>query len=326
MDISTRIINILPDISKADQDRFKDNLMIILNDYQISEKTTELAINDCGKTEKAIKMFFIAKKVEGCTDTTIKYYEGTLHRFFEITPRNIDEISADSIRYYLAHRSIKDGISKVSQDNELRVLRSFFKYCSVEGYIGKNPTDGIKAIKKEKRIKKAISEKDLEKLRSQAKTKRDKAIIDVLYSTGVRVSELISINKTDLEGDEIIVFGKGEKERTVYINARAQLSIQEYISSRTDSNNALFVTLNKPHTRISKGAVEKMIRDLGKNLGMEKIHPHRFRRTMATNALNRGMPIEEVQQLLGHSNIGTTTIYARSTNENVKNDHRKYVI
>lgn len=326
MDITNQIMNILPALDQEQRDKFKNDLAIVLHEYDIQIKKTDLMIIDSDNTEKAIRMFFIAKKVEGCTDKTISYYKGTLDRFFRIVPRNLGEINTDLIRYYLAIRSSRDHLSKTSQDNELRVLKSFFRWCCGEDYINKNPTDAVKAIKKEKRIKKAIPEKEFEKLRENAKNKRDKAIIDVLYSTGVRVSELVGINKSDIEGDEIIVFGKGEKERKVYLNARAQLSLQEYLDERKDSEDPLFVSSRKPYQRMSAGAVETMLRTLGKNTGIAKIHPHRFRRTMASNALNRGMPIEEVQQLLGHSDIETTTIYARSTNENIKTDHRKYVV
>lgn len=324
--LQTRILNILPELDKESYSRFRDNLTIILNDYEITEKTTELAVIDSDKTDKAIKMFFVSKKVEGCTDETIKYYEGALKRFFSIAPRNLDEITSDTVRYYLATRSIRDKLSKTSQDNELRVLRSFFKFCSVEGYIIKSPTEGIKAIKTEKRIRKPFTEKEVELLRQQAKTLRDKALIEVLYSTGARVSEIARMNISDITGDELIVMGKGEKERVVYLNTKAQLAISQYLESRKDKDEALFVSCRKPYTRLTKGAIETMLRTLGHDLNINKCHPHKFRRTTATTALNRGMSIEEVQKLLGHENIGTTTIYARSTNEKVKSDHRRYIV
>ena len=221
---------------------------------------------------------------------------------------------------------MKDKISKTTQDNELRVLKSFFNWCSAEGYICKSPTLNIKPVKQEKRIKQPFSEVELEKIRNAADNIRDKAIIDVLYSTGVRCAELIAMNKEDIDGDEIVVFGKGEKERIVYLNARAKLSLQDYLNSRTDNNDSLFVELRSPHKRLTAGAVETLIRNVGNKAGVKKCHPHRFRRTCATIALNRGMPIEQVSQMLGHAKIETTTIYARSNEENVKNSHKKYVV
>ncbi len=216
-------------------------------------------------------------------------------------------------------------MSKTSQDNELRVLKSFFKWCSGEEYISRNPTENIKAIKKEKRIKRPFSETELELIREKAGNKRDRAIVEVLYSTGVRLSELCGMDINDITNDEIVVFGKGEKERTVYLNARARIAISEYLKTRTDDETALFIgrTTKK---RLNKGGVEHMIRELGKNAGVPNCHPHRFRRTAGTIALNRGMPIEQVQQMLGHEDIATTTIYARSEERNVKASHGKYVV
>ena len=237
----------------------------------------------------------------------------------------LEEIGADQIRYYLAVRSTRDKLSKVSQDNELRILKSFFSWCAGEDYMQKNPTQNIKAIKKEKRIKKAFSETELELIREKAKSKRDRAIVEVLYSTGVRVSELCGMNISDIANDEIIVFGKGEKERTVYLNARAKIAISEYLKTRTDNESALFLG-EKTKKRLGKGSIERMIKELGKSAGVPNCHPHRFRRTAGTIALNRGMPLEQVQQMLGHEDIATTTIYARSEEKNVKASHGKYVV
>lgn len=303
----------------------EDRLRIVLNDYDIAKKSTELTVADDDRRAKAIQMFIVTKKVEGCTERTIQYYIGTLRRFFNEMNCRLDEIGADQIRYYFAVRSIRDKLSKTSQDNELRVLKSFFKWCAGEDYIQKNPTGNVNAIKKEKRIKKPFSETELELIRSSAKTIRDKAIIEVLYSTGVRVSELCMMNRQDINNDEMVVFGKGEKERVVYLNARARIALKEYIDSRTDNNEALFLG-ERTKERLMQGGVELMIRKTGKRAGISKCHPHRFRRTTATMALNRGMPIEQVQKMLGHEDIETTTIYAKSEEENVKASHRKCVV
>lgn len=303
----------------------EDRVRIILNDYDISPKCTEIVIANDDKRQKAIQMFIVTKKVEGCTENTIHYYMGTLRRFFGEINQRLEEITSDRIRYYLAVRSTRDKLSKTSQDNELRVLKSFFKWCSGEDYIERNPTENIKAVKKEKRIKRPFSETELELIRENAKSKRDRAIVEVLYSTGVRVSELCGIDISDIANDEIVVFGKGEKERTVYLNARAKIAISEYLKTRNDGESALFVG-QRTKKRLNKGGVERLIRELGEKAGVPNCHPHRFRRTAGTIALNRGMPLEQVQQMLGHEDIATTTIYARSEERNVKASHGKYVV
>ncbi len=304
----------------------EESVRIVLHDYDITRKTTDVAVPCTDSRQKAVQMFIVTKKVEGCTDRTIKYYMGVLRRFFNENDCGLKEMTADHIRYYLAVRSSRDGLSKTSQDNELRVLKSFFKWCTGEEYIQKNPTVNIKAVKKEKRIRKPFTETEMEMIRRNARTKRDAAIIEILYSTGARVSELCGMNRRDVCGDEITVFGKGEKERIVYLNAKAILTLREYLESRTDGNVALFVSERAPHDRITKGGVESMVRETGIRAGVPKCHPHRFRRTAGTMALNRGMPLEQVQRMLGHEDIKTTTIYARSEQENVKASHRKYVV
>ncbi|MCH5207564.1 MAG: tyrosine-type recombinase/integrase [Oscillospiraceae bacterium] len=300
-------------------------LRIIMNEYEISHKSTELAIPEDGR-QKAVQMFIVTKKVEGCSDKTIAYYIGVLKRFFTEINSNIDKITADQVRYYIAIRSERDKLSKVSQDNELRVLKSFFSWCSAEDYITKNPTTNIKAIKQEKRIKKPFSEVELERLRKAAESKRDIAILETLYSTGCRASELCGMNRSEVDGDEIIVFGKGGKERICYLNAKARLALSDYLSERSDDNPALFVNAQKPFNRLSRSSIEKIVREIGQQAGVENCHPHRFRRTAATIALNRGMPIDQVQQMLGHARIATTTIYAQSEAESVKASHRKFVV
>lgn len=303
----------------------KNKMYIVLNDYNIEKKTTALAVIENEDLNK-IAMFFVSKKVEGCSDKTIDYYKIVLKKFFGVLQLSIKEIKPDSIRYYLAIRGTKDKLSKTSQDNELRIIKSFFKWLAGEGYISMIPTLNIKPIKQEKRIKKPFTETEMELLRQNTANKRDLAIIDTLYSTGVRVQELEEMNISDISDDEIIVFGKGGKERYVFLNAKARLSIKQYIEERKDDNEALFVSLNSPFNRLSTSGIEVMIRKLGNKSKIRKCHPHRFRRTTATNALNRGMPLEQVQQMLGHEKIETTTIYARSDFNNVKESHRKHVI
>lgn len=327
--INTIVGILLEDLSKDfNEDQLniiKNKLFIVLNDYNIEKKTTAIAVIENEDLNK-IAMFFVSKKVEGCSDKTIEYYKIVLKKFFDVLQLQLKEIKADNIRYYLAVRGMQNKLSKTSQDNELRVIKSFFKWLAGEGYISTIPTLNIKPIKQEKRIKKPFTETEMELLRQNADNKRDLAIIDTLYSTGVRVEELEGMNISDISDDEIIVFGKGEKERYVFLNAKARLSIKQYIDERKDDNDALFVSLKSPFNRLSKSGIEVMIRKLGNKSKIRKCHPHRFRRTTATNALNRGMPIEQVQQMLGHEKIETTTLYARSDINNVKASHRKHVI
>ena len=306
-------------------DDIKNALCVALNDYEVVKKSKELAISDSDTSTKAIQMFFVSKKIKGCTDKTLNYYSLVLRCFFEQVGCDLSTINADVIRYYLAQRSIKDKVSKTTQNNELRVLRSFFNWAAAEEYIVKNPITSVESIREEKRIKKAFTEYELERIRKSCKTLRDRALVEVLFSTGARVSEVAGMNRSDVAGDEIIVFGKGEKERVTYLNAKSRFALDEYLDSRDDKNEALFVSLKKPHTRMSSGAIEVRIREIGKHAGVKKCHPHRFRRTAATLALNRGMPLDQVSKMLGHEKIETTTIYARSDIENVKASHKKYV-
>lgn len=325
-DFIKKFINSISSVSPNHLFEIEQKLSIALNDYELYKKESSLIPSENNTTSKAIKMFFVTKQVEGCSGKTLQYYKIIIRNFFKTVIKSIENITVDDIRYYIAMRAIHGKISKVSQDNERRILKSFFSWCTAEEYITKDPTINMKAIKHERRIKKPFTEIEIEKMRQVCENKRDLAIIDMLYSTGVRVSELTNINLSDINDDEIIVFGKGSKERVVYINARAKLSIDEYLSNRVDDGDALFISLKKPYTRLSTGGIETIVRKIGKKAGVENAHPHRFRRTAATLALNRGMPIEQVSQMLGHSKIETTTIYARSEQENVKASHKKYVV
>lgn len=323
--LANEIINM--HISMIDSASFRQSLYLVLDRYDIQEKTTEIAVSSESDETKALKMFFVSKKVEGLSDRTLTYYRTVLNTFFTKCKKNLFEVTSDDIKVYLAYRGMKDNVSKVTQDNERRVLRSFYGWLADEDYIPKNPVRAVKSIRKDKIIKKPFSEIDLEKLRREAaKRKRDIALIDFLYSTGARCEEVSRANIEDINGDEVRLFGKGNKERIAYLNAKAQLSIKEYLEERTDDEKALFVSIRKPYQRMKNGGIEYLVREIGKEAGVENTHPHRFRRTCATMALIRGMPLEEVSQMLGHEDIETTTIYARSDKQNVKSSHRKYVV
>lgn len=317
------VISQLPPMLSADS--VKAVLHLVLNDYDVSEKSFEIAVRNQNKEAEAIQMFFVTKKIEGLSDKTLSYYQGRINHFLKMCPKSLNDISASDVKYYLAWRGFKDNVSKCTQDNELRVLKSFFGWLSGEGYISSNPCVRINPIKQDKRIKAAFSEIDLERLRQACDNERDLALIDFFYSTGARVSEVAACNISDVHGEEVNIIGKGNKERIVFLNAKAILSLEKYLRTRSDESPALFVSLNNPHERLGKSGIETIFREIGKTAGVSNVHPHRFRRTCATLSLNRGMPIEQVSQMLGHEKIETTTIYARSSKENVKSSHKKYV-
>ena len=274
-----------------------------------------------------LKMFIAAKKIEGCSDRTVTYYKSTVEHLLKCMDTPIRKITTDEIRSYLAQYQEKGGCSKTTIDNIRRNISSFFSWLEEEDYILKSPMKRIHKIKTVQPVKETISDELIERLRDACLCKRDLAIVDLLYSTGIRVGELVRLNIDDIsfEERECVVFGKGDKERRVYFDAKAKLHLQDYLKERDDDNPALFVTLDAPHQRLKISGVEIRIRSLGRSINAEKIHPHKFRRTMATRAIDKGMPIEQVQKILGHSQIDTTMQYAMVNQSNVKNAHRKYI-
>lgn len=274
-----------------------------------------------------LKMFLNAKRIEGCSERTIQYYRVTIDHLIRNIGTQIRKVTTEEIRNYLVEYQKLNNCSKVTIDNIRRNISSFFTWLEEEDYILKSPMRRIHKIKTKTVVKETISDEAIEKMRDTCKEKRDIAIIDLLYSTGIRVGELVNLNigDLDLEQRECVVYGKGDKERRVYFDAKAKIHLQDYIRSRTDRNPALFVTLDAPHTRLKISGVEIRLRELGRKLGLTKVHPHKFRRTMATRAIDKGMPIEQVQKILGHSKIDTTMQYAIVNQANVKNSHQKYI-
>lgn len=271
--------------------------------------------------------FVSAKKIEGCSDKTLSYYRSTIEHLFESVDIMACHMETSDIRRYLAEYQEKKGSSKVTIDNMRRIFSSFFAWLEDEDYIAKSPVRRIHKVKTDTLVKEVLTDEQLEQLRDNCREKRDLAMIDLLTSTGIRVGELVKLNRNDIDFHErqCVVFGKGSKERLVYFNARTKLHLQKYLSERTDSEEALFVSLSSPHTRLTISGVETRIKELGKRLNMTKIHPHKFRRTMATMAIDKGMPIEQVQKLLGHVRIDTTLRYAIVNQNNVKMAHKKYL-
>ena len=277
--------------------------------------------------EEYLKLFLAAKKIEGCSDRTIQYYRTTVEHLLIRIATPIRKMTTEEIRSYLVDYQEDGHCSKVTVDNIRRNISSFFSWLEEEDYILKSPMRRIHKIKTKTVVKEVISDESMERMRDACTEKRDLAIIDLLYSTGIRVGELVRLNieDVDLEQRECSVVGKGDKERRVYFDAKAKVHLSEYLASRVDDNPALFVTLDAPFSRLKISGVEIRLRALGRSLLLGRIHPHKFRRTMATRAIDKGMPIEQVQKILGHSQIDTTMQYAIVNQSNVKTSHRRFI-
>ena len=282
---------------------------------------------DRSSNSNLLKMFISSKDVEGCSSKTLKYYREVLEKFIKDIDKPIKDTTTDEIRHYLTNYREQRGCSLTSIDNIRRVFSSFYKWLEDEDYITKSPVRRIHKIKTDRTIKETYSDESLEKLRDGCNEIRDLAIVDMLASTGIRIGELVRLNKEDINFSEreCIVFGKGNKERTVYFDARTKLHLQNYLQTRKDTGKALFVSLKAPFSRLQIGGIEYRLKKIGESLEINKVHPHKFRRTLATNAIDKGMPIEQVQQLLGHQRIDTTMHYAMVKQQNVKLAHRKYI-
>ena len=293
----------------------------------MKELCRESRLEKATTNEEYLQMFLNAKKIEGCSERTIQYYHVTVERFLKVVQKRIRKVTAEEIRQYLVEYQSVNNCSKTTMDNIRRNISSFFSWLEEEDYILKSPMRKIHKIRAPKIVKTIISDEEIEKLRDACTEIRDLAVIDLLYSTGIRVGELVRLNRKNIDFSEreCIVFGKGDKERKVYFDARTKIHLQQYLESRTDSNEALIVGVNAPFARLNIRGVEIRLRELGRKANVERIHPHKFRRTMATRAIDKGMPIEQVQKILGHSQIDTTMQYAIVSQNNVKESHRKYI-
>lgn len=320
--------NIIINIEQRMQEVLNNAQMEYLHKILIKFLETENSENkEENSNEKMLEMFLASKKIEGCSKKSLDYYQSTITNMLIKVDKNFKHISTNDLRDYLSNYQNKSNVSKVTLDNLRRILSSFFSWLEEENFILKSPVRRIKKIKTAQTIKETYTDEVLETLRDYCHNDRDLAIIDLLASTGMRVGELVRLNKDDIdfENRECVVFGKGEKERKVYFDARAKIHIIRYLESRTDDNNALFVSLLKPHKRLKISGVEIRLRELGRKLKLPRVHPHKFRRTLATKAIDKGMPIEQVQHLLGHTKIDTTLQYAIVNQNNVKISHRRYL-
>ena len=277
--------------------------------------------------DEFLKMFLAAKEIEGCSIRTIAYYRVTIEHMLRNIKESLRRITTEEIRQYLVDYQKINGCSKVTVDNIRRNISSFFSWLEEEDYILKSPMRRIHKIKVAKVVKSIITDEEIEKIRDSCENERDHAMIDLLYSTGMRVGELVRLNKSDvdLSARECLVFGKGDKERKVYFDARTKIHLEEYLKKRTDNNHALFVSLDRPYDRLKISGVEIRLREIGNKAKVENVHPHKFRRTMATRAIDKGMPVEQVQKLLGHAQIDTTMQYAIVNQNNVRESHRRFI-
>ena len=274
-----------------------------------------------------VELFVSAKRIEGRSEKTFVYYRNTIDKMIESIGKEVQQITTDDLREYLADYQKKHASGKVTIDNIRRILSSFYGWLEDEDYIIKSPVRRIHKVKAGKVIKDTYTDENLEVMRDKCEEIRDTAIIDMLASTGMRIGEMVLLNKNDIDfGErECVVLGKGDKERIVYFDARTKIHLKQYLDGRTDDNEALFVSIRAPYKRMTIGGIESRLRKLGDDFGIPKVHPHKFRRTLATMAIDKGMPIEQLQHLLGHQRIDTTLQYAMVKQSNVKNAHRKYI-
>ena len=321
--ITDIVQQMLPYLDNSQTKKLQQVLEHALFQYEIIEAVAPS--ND--DSENLVNIFIAAKRIEGCSEKTLKYYQTTIDAMINAINKSVRHIQTEDLRFYLTQYQKKNQSSRVTIDNIRRILSSFFAWLEDEDHILKSPVRRIHKVKTGTNIKETYNDEELEKMRDNCTELRDLAIIDMLASTGMRIGEMVLLNRIDINfaERECVVFGKGDKERLVYFDARTKLHLQNYLDSRIDNNPALFVTIRAPYKRIQIGGIEVRLRKIGKMLGITKMHPNKFRRTLATMAIDKGMPIEQLQQLLGHKRIDTTLQYAMVKQSNVKIAHKKYI-
>lgn len=316
--------------SKDDIETILQKLNIVAYNYDVTRKETSVMVYNYDMPE-IVKTYLVCKKVEGLSELTIYNYGRALRNFFLELQKTPEQVSPNDIRVYLYRYQEVNKISNRSLDKIRQMICGFFNWATCEGYLDRSPALTIKPIKFEEEERKPLTQIELEYIRKACITPRDKAMVEFLYSTGCRVSELTMVKKTDIDWikKSVHLFGKGKKYRTSYINAKAEVALLEYLKTRDDDNEYLFVSQRKPHGKLNKCGVEKIIRQIAERVTdnvKKPVSPHIFRHTTATTALNNGMPIEDIQIILGHENISTTMIYAKTSTENVRNGHMRYIV
>lgn len=321
--INDIIQKMLPHLNNEKLEILKKSLEEVLKDKKVEKGGEEKVESNFDYVTK----FISAKRIEGCSEKSLFYYENTIKHMLNQINKEIKHIETDDLRLYLTEYQTKNQINKVTIDNIRRILSSFFSWLEDENYILKSPARRIHKVKSTLCVKNTYTDEEIELMRDSCENERDLAIIDMLASTGMRVGEMVKIKKNDVNflERECVVLGKGDKQRTVYFDARTKIHLQKYLKTRKDDSSALFVSLKKPNSALGIGGIENLIKRLGKKAKIDKAHPHKFRRTLATGAIDKGMPIEQVQQLLGHRRIDTTLMYAMVKQNNVKASHRKFI-
>lgn len=321
--INDVVQGMLPYLNNGQIEKLQEVLHFALFNYQVTQDKE----HEENSEQNLVELFLSAKRIEGCSEKSLKYYKTTIETMLFQLQKDVKQIVTDDIRTYLTEYQNSKHSSRVTIDNIRRILSSFFSWLEDEDYILKSPVRRIHKVKTGTSVKETYSDEALELMRDSYTELRDLAMIDMFASTGMRVGEMVLLNREDINFNEreCVVFGKGDKERIVYFDARTKIHLQNYLQSRKDNNPALFVSLQSPHNRMKIGGIEVRLRNLGNRLGLVKVHPHKFRRTLATVAIDKGMPIEQVQQLLGHRRIDTTLQYAMVKQSNVKIAHRKYI-
>ena len=321
--VSEVVQQMLPFLDNIGVKKLQEVLEHTLFYYEVTASAAEREDD----SDELVSAFLSAKRIEGCSEKTLKYYQTTIETMYSTVGKSLRRITTEDLRGYLTEYQKRKNLSRVTVDNVRRILSSLFAWLEDEDYILKSPVRRIHKVKTASNIKETYTDESLELMRDGCTELRDLAMIDMLASTGMRVGEMVLLNRDDINftDRECVVFGKGDKERIVYSDARTKIHLQNYLESRTDNSPALFVSLKAPHERLKIGGVEVRLRELGQKLGIQKVHPHKFRRTLATMAIDKGMPIEQLQRLLGHSKIDTTLQYAMVKQSNVKLAHKKYI-
>lgn len=321
--VSEVVQQMLPFLDNVGVKKLQEVLEHTLFYYEVTASAAEREDD----SDELVSAFLSAKRIEGCSEKTLKYYQTTIEAMCSTVGKSLRRITTEDLRSYLTEYQKRKNLSRVTVDNVRRILSSLFAWLEDEDYILKSPVRRIHKVKTASNIKETYTDESLELMRDGCTELRDLAMIDMLASTGMRVGEMVLLNRDDINfaDRECVVFGKGDKERVVYFDARTKIRLQNYLESRTDNSPALFVSLKAPHERLKIGGVEVRLRELGQKLGIQKVHPHKFRRTLATMAIDKGMPIEQLQRLLGHSKIDTTLQYAMVKQSNVKLAHKKYI-